>query len=95
MSSSGKPTPERKYALRRIKAGDYIFFGNDQTTLWRVHTYEDGPSFWAIRRWETPIVLGQTAIEIENWDRWEFVEGFYDKRQGAIDGALKLEGQSR
>jgi hypothetical protein len=94
--------PERKYALRRIKAGDYLLFSNDATTLWRISRYEDGPShglddwpkdrtFWAIWKWETPIVMGETAIEIDNWDRWEFVEGFDETRQSAIDSALKLD----
>lgn len=92
--------PERKYALRRVKAGDYIFFSNDQQTLLRVARYEDGPShgikdwpkdrmFWGVWKWETPIVLGQTAIELANWDRWQFFDGFNDTRQEAIDSALR------
>jgi hypothetical protein len=92
---------ERKYALRRIKAGDYLLIGNDDVTLWRISKYVDGPStgledwprdreVWGLRKWETPIVLGEkTGIEVENWDRWEFWEGPFDRRQEAIDAACR------
>lgn len=91
---------ERKYALRRLKAGDYLLIGNDDVTLWRISKYVDGPSsgledwprdreVWGLRKWETPIVLGETAIEVDNWDRWEFWEGSFATRQKAIDAACK------
>ncbi len=93
-------TLKRKYALRRLEAGDYLLIGNDDVTLWRISRYEDGPSHglkdwprdrmvWGLRKWETPVVLGETAIELENWDRWEFWEGTFDTRQEAIDTACR------
>lgn len=93
--------PERKFALRRIKAGDYLLFSNDAKTLWRIRKYTEGPSsglddwprdreVWGMWKWETPIVMGETAVEIENWDRWEFFEGMCDTRSEAVDRALEL-----
>lgn len=34
----------RKYALIRVKAGDYLLPSNDTTTLWRIVQYEEDGS---------------------------------------------------
>ena len=40
---------QRKYALTRIKAGDYLLPGNDGRTLWRIYSYEeDGSGEWCV-----------------------------------------------
>jgi hypothetical protein len=36
---------ERKYALAKIEAGDWLLPGNDGKTLWRLVKSEDGPSY--------------------------------------------------
>lgn len=92
---------ERKYALTKIAAGDYLLLSNDTKTLWRIAKYIEGPStglegwtrdkeVWGCWKWETPIVLGQTAIEKDDWDRWEFWEGPHFSRAESIDRALEM-----
>lgn len=54
-------TTHRKYQLVKISAGDWLLPGNDGRTLWRLKTYEDGPTsgldiprdraFWSVYRW--------------------------------------------
>jgi hypothetical protein len=36
---------ERKWALRKIAAGDWIGYSNDGSMVWRFTQYLDGPSF--------------------------------------------------
>lgn len=93
-------TTERKYVLTRIGPGDYLLPSNDKLVLWRISKYTDGPAsgiedwprdreVWGLRRWNTPIVPGKTAIEVDNWDRWEFWAGPFDRRKDAIAEAIK------
>jgi len=93
---------ERKHTLRRVKAGDYLLISNDTRTLWRISRYEDGPThgledwprdrtFWGLWKWETPIVIGETGIEVDNWDRWEFIEGMHDTRAESIQRSLEID----
>lgn len=92
---------ERKYALTKLAAGDYLLPSNDGTTLWRVRIYEDGPShgmeipadrdFWGIWKWAEAIEPG-SYVDTKDWSRWEFFEGTHDTRKQAIDAALKLTG---
>lgn len=55
-------SPERRYALIKIGAGDYLLPSNDGKTLWRIRRYLDGPSwgldqlrndrwFWCVNKW--------------------------------------------
>jgi hypothetical protein len=95
---------ERKYVMTRVGRGDYLLPGNDGTTLWRLRTYEDGPShgldwprdltFWGIWKWDRSLVADSDLDTVDpgDWDRWEHVEGQYESRREAIDAALKLEG---
>lgn len=96
-------TPERRYALIKIKAGDYLLPANDGKTLWRVKTYEDGPShglmdmerdqmFWGVWRWEGNPIVGTIDVEeIVEIDRWRMVATHHRTRRQAIDAALRAE----
>lgn len=94
---------ERKFTLKTLAKGDYLLIGNDGKTLWRIRTYEDGPShgvesmtrdreFWGVWRWDSPVTLGKSAIEIDNdsrWNAWDL--SMYKKREDAIQAALRSE----
>lgn len=92
----GKPT-ERKYALTKIAAGDYLLPSNDASILWRIVTYTDGPSngleiprdrdFWALWKWRGEIGIG-AYVDTTDWDRWDFHEGWHETRAAAIEAAL-------
>lgn len=94
---------ERKYVLTKLASGDYLLPGNDDVTLWRLHTYEDGPShgieewprdrtLWALRKWDRPINPDNhadlDAINPDDWDRWLPVEDGFLTRSEAIERAL-------
>jgi hypothetical protein len=90
---------ERKYALVKVGAGDYILPSDDAATLWRIRIYEDGPShgldwprdrdLWGIWRWTG--LIGPTAyVDIDDWGHWEMVGGGYDRRREAIEAALRI-----
>lgn len=65
---------ERKYALTRVSAGDYLAPSNDGQTLWRIYSYvEDGSAevssdgkkwrkvtgtWWAAARYKQPLPSG-------------------------------------
>jgi len=38
--------PERKYAMIRLGAGDYLLPSNDGETMWRLSSYEENGSAW-------------------------------------------------
>lgn len=99
---ASRERPERKYALTKIAAGDYLLPSNDGKTMWRITTYTEGPSsgidawprdkqVWGIWKWMGPVGLG-SAVDTEDWSRWDFFDGLNDTRQAAIDAALKLKG---
>lgn len=97
------PTVERKYALTKIEAGDYLLLGNDGKTLWRVVKSEDGPSHgldpkvfpkdfveWQAWKWtgrEHPETVDDLVLGDDRWDYWE--RG--DSREEAIQAALRSE----
>jgi hypothetical protein len=89
---------ERKYALTKVAAGDYLLPSNDAQTIWRLVRYEDGPSHgladwprdrpvWAAYRWTGP--LGAVDAGIDAWDRWELQESSCETRADAIQAALR------
>lgn len=97
-------TPTRTHRMIRLGKGDYLLPSNDAQTLWRIATYEDGPShgvvdwpkditLWGIWKWDGGMpTVDQVAAALDEglWtDRWEFWEGGYRKRSDAIEGALK------
>lgn len=94
-----RTAPERKFVLTKVGPGDYLLPSNDGKTLWRLSTYEDGPShgldwprdrtFWQVKRWDRPITADDSlAIDVEDWDRWETVEESLASRREAINAAL-------
>lgn len=94
--------PQRKYALTKIKAGDYLLPSNDGKTIWRFAQYEDGPSHgldwprdvvvWALWRWRDPVdLLG--AVDTEDWEGWQEVANALGRRSDAIAEAMRIEAQ--
>lgn len=89
--------PDRKYALMKIARGDYLLPSNDARTIYRLRTYEDGPShgiehwprdltFWGVSKW---IGRGE-AVDPDIWDAWEMVESQCRTRGEAIQAALRM-----
>lgn len=94
--------PERKYALTKLAAGDYLLPSNDAATVWRLSTYTDGPSmgldslkrdreFWGVWRFiGRPVTNGlMTGEEVEDWNQWEQFDSLLDSRAAAIRSAMK------
>ena len=87
---------ERKYALTKLAAGDYVFPSNHARVLWRVAIYIDGPStgldwssdrkVWGLYRY-TDVLSAEDAIDT-SWDCWEMVTGTLPSRAEAIAEAL-------
>ena len=88
---------ERKYALTKVAAGDYLLPSNDGLTIWRIAKYEDGPSkgldiprdrtFWGVWLW-SGVYETAVYVDTEAWDRWEMCEAGLDSRAEAIQSAL-------
>ncbi len=87
-------TVQRKYALMKVRAGDYLLPDNDGKTIWRLARYEDGPSFgwrdiprdeffWGVWRWD-----GSGAPEVEGWLNWACCAIGLATRAEAIQHAL-------
>jgi hypothetical protein len=93
--------PARKYAMTRVKTGDYLLPSNDAKTLWRIRTYEedglaetmDGRKltgvFWGL--WRRPFPRPGALFDLEAWDEWELWAAPLEKRQDAIDEAMRCE----
>lgn len=97
-------TIERKYALAKIEAGDYLLPGNDGKTIWRLVKGEDGPSYgldpeqfpddftiWGVYRWE-----GRGHPETEDdlmldGEQWSCITTSEQNRRDAIQAALRAE----
>lgn len=96
--------PQRKFALTRLAAGDYLLPSNDKTTIWRIRRYEDGPSHgledwprdrqvWGVWKWRG-VCWGGTVNErlfddLDNPDQWDLVASTIDTRGEAIDEAMR------
>ncbi len=96
---------DRVYKLTRLRKGDYLLPSNDAHTLWRISSYEDGPShgiiewprdriFWRLSRWDGGFpTIDQLAAALEDdwyWsDRWDEVGGGFSTRTEAIEAALR------
>jgi hypothetical protein len=89
---------ERKYALSKVKPGDYILPSNDGKTIWRIARYTEGPSsgivdwprdreVWGYWRWDGEVDPG-CYIDTGDWNRWEMVGGICETRAEAINDAL-------
>lgn len=84
-------TAERKYALTKVKPGDYLLPSNDAKMIWRIARYTDGPTtglmdwsrdreVWGVWRWEGE----PTYVDTGSWNRWEMVLGPLFTRAEAI-----------
>lgn len=92
---------ERKYALTKIKAGDWLLVGNDGKTLWRIATYEDGESFglqgvpdktlWGVWKLSRAGAEIPDWEELEDWNSWAMDDGSLTSREAAIQSALRSE----
>lgn len=90
--------PERKYALTKIAAGDYLLPSNDGKKLWRIAVYEDGPShgldtprdrsYWGVWRWTGDVGEG-SYVDTTDWSQWDLWCQSHDTRAAAINAALK------
>jgi hypothetical protein len=91
---------ERRYALRKVAAGDYLLPSNDGTTLWRLQRYTDGPSagldwprdreVWRASYWPEPIAFAGPIAwsELIESERWIESACVLESRAAAIDYAL-------
>ena len=98
----GSAVTDRKYAMTKIAAGDYILPSNDAQTIWRIQRYTDGPSFglvdwprdrelWSVARWTGKTGPGcfiDTSLEST---RWEEVGTSFSTRREAIEYAMAAE----
>lgn len=97
--------PERAWQMTRLGAGDYSLFSNDQTVLWRFHSYtEDGDltthdgtpivgTFWRVLRYRHhPDTITPEDIECR-WDEdtWEPMVSLLPTRQACINEAMSHE----
>jgi hypothetical protein len=88
-------TIERKYALTKIAAGDYLLPSNDGRTIWRLSSYEDGidqgldhdlGTVWGVWKWTGD---GRT-VDPDDPGCWEMLEGTLSTRAEAITAALRM-----
>lgn len=94
--------PERRYAMTRVAAGDWVLPSNDGRTLYRIKSYEeDGSAQWRDSRgrerpvrgkwWGVLRYTGPTGGFIElDGDLWEWFDHGYPTRSAAVDAALRL-----
>lgn len=94
----------RKYAMTRVRKGDYLLPSNDAQTLWRIYQYEEDGSlihelpdrtekpvvgwFWATAKRPMPRE-GAFVGDILEWDDWEFWSGPHSTLHRAIEEALR------
>lgn len=91
-------TAERKYALTRVKAGDYLLLSNDGKTVWRIATYhEDGSAvtsdgrtlagrFWGT--WKYKGRVAAAAIDPNEWNDFEMYDCLFRSRRDAVDAVV-------
>lgn len=98
---------EQKFSAFKIEAGDYLVPGNDGITLFRVckgqeeHVAENGLDIditpcWDVFRWYGRLtqakVEDRIAEDVENWDRWEFMENARTKAEAEKETARLCPG---
>ncbi len=88
---------ERKYAMMRIAAGDYLLPSNDAKTIWRLVSMLEGPStgiegwardrtVWSVWRWtDTQRMPYVDASSLDGWEMWD---SMLATRAEAIEVAL-------
>jgi hypothetical protein len=96
---------ERRWAMSRITAGDYLLRGNDDVSWWRVkrgmevETDDDGGRWhrvqvWEVWRWHEPFAPDPTAYDMPDmiFDRehWSCVASWLLTRAEAIREVVRL-----
>ena len=88
---------KRKYALSRIKAGDYLLPSNDRKTIWRIAQYEedgnaqynDGTKligrFWGAWKY---IGRDSDTINLQEWSDFNMLGSLFRSRTEAIKFAM-------
>jgi len=95
----------RKYALTRVRAGNYLFPSNDDRWLWWIYSYteygtlsyEVGPNeyrtitgrFWACARRPMPKPDAVMDDDFFYSYEWAYWDGLFKTRKEAIDAAMK------
>jgi hypothetical protein len=98
-------TIERRYAMTRLSAGDYVFPSNDASLMLRVWRYDDAPTgdhrdgvrpYWAAGRYRGTADQAVASMERDLGDHgyvdhadWIETDSFLRTRQEAIDDALR------
>jgi len=89
---------ERRYALTKVEAGDYLLPSNDARTLWRIVRGDENAgeenerliSVWQLWRYYgrvgNPPNLPDDFLE---WSEWELCESWCETRADAIRAALR------
>lgn len=60
-------TVERKFALIKIRSGDYLLPSNDGQRLWRIFSHMDGPSY-GIADWPSDRKVWVAAAFVDPWE---------------------------
>ena len=89
---------ERRFALRKLRAGDWLLPSNDGKTLYRLIAVTEGPSsgidawrrdrtVWEVWRWPRPLPVRD--VRTDSMDGWQEVEIMLRTRREAIARALR------
>jgi len=93
MPESG--TPERKYALVRIKAGDWLLPSNSLRWYWRLSKNEEegGWSLWrtAFPQQDHEFDVLAEDIALDLWQEWELWDDHFPTRGEAIVALLRYD----
>ena len=85
-------TVERRYALSKIQAGDYLLPSNDGQALYRL-VYEDDPTWETGHAWTVFECRVRGAlpdlIDPDDWSEWSCVAQGLRTRAAAITEALR------
>jgi hypothetical protein len=99
----------RRYALIRVTKGDDLLPANDRRTLWRLCTYEDGPShgltemardvtYWGVWKYDHGFPTEAdllTDVDLTEWDYWQMVSSNLPTRRDAIAEVMRLSEAKR
>lgn len=81
---------DRKYALTKVRTGDYLLPSNDGKTLWRITRLASPTEGWDLYRWLGKVAPGNYA-DPDDWAQWDYFEGAWPSREDLIDVALAKE----
>jgi hypothetical protein len=78
---------ERRYALTKVSAGDYLLPSNNAQTLWRIA--RDEREGWSLWRWAGS--LSEAIFEhLDDWRYWECMEAHLSTRAEGVREAMRL-----